>query len=51
MKTLKAMFGYLRPSFRAMGGKAPEFIVTDEDANMRAAIITAFPDSIHKLCM
>jgi hypothetical protein len=36
---------------RAMGGKAPEFIVTDEDASMRAAIIIIFLDSIHRLCM
>jgi hypothetical protein len=45
------MFGYLRPSFQAMGGKAHEFIVIDEDASMRAPIITVFSDSIHKLCM
>jgi hypothetical protein len=34
-----------------MGGKAPELIVTDEDASMRAAIIIVFANSIHRLCM
>jgi hypothetical protein len=36
---------------QAMGGKAPAFIVTDEDASMRAAITIVFPDTIHRLCM
>jgi hypothetical protein len=34
-----------------MGGKAPEFIVTNEDASMRAVVIIVFSDSIHRLCM
>jgi hypothetical protein len=34
-----------------MGGKAPELIITDEDASMRASIIIVFLNSIHRLCM
>jgi len=34
-----------------MGGKAPSFIVTDEDASMRAAIDVVFPNTTHRLCM
>ena len=37
---------------RAMGGKAPRLIVTDEDASIKAAIIAnVLPNSIHGLCM
>ena len=36
---------------RSMGGKAPSFIVTDEDASMRAAIDVVFPNTTHRLCM
>jgi zinc finger SWIM domain-containing protein 3 len=36
---------------RAMGGKAPSFIVTDEDASIKAAIAIVLPDTIHRLCM
>jgi hypothetical protein len=35
----------------AMGGKAPSLIVTDEDASMKAAIASIFPDTVHGLCM
>ena len=35
---------------RSMGGKAPSFIVTDEDASMRAVDIV-FPNTTHRLCM
>jgi transposase-like protein len=36
---------------QAMGGKAPAYIVTDEDASMRAAIASVLPNTIHRLCM
>jgi hypothetical protein len=36
---------------RAMGGKYPRLIVTDEDASMRAAIARVLPNTIHRLCM
>jgi hypothetical protein len=35
----------------AMGGKAPSLITTDEDASMRSAIASVFPDTVHRLCM
>jgi transposase-like protein len=34
-----------------MGGKAPKLITTDEDASMRSAIASVFPDTVHRLCM
>ena len=36
---------------RAMGGKAPTLIITDEDASMKAAIEKVFPTTVHRLCM
>jgi hypothetical protein len=36
---------------RAMGGKAPTLIVTDEDASMRVAISIVLLDMKHRLCM
>lgn len=36
---------------QAMVGKAPAYIVTDEDASMRAAIASVLPNTIHRLCM
>jgi hypothetical protein len=35
----------------AMGGKAPGLIVTDEDASMKSAIASIFPDTVHRFCM
>jgi hypothetical protein len=35
----------------AMGGKAPRLVITDEDASMKVAIRTVFPDSVHRFCM
>jgi hypothetical protein len=35
----------------AMGGKAPSLIVTDEDASMKVAIASTFPETVHRLCM
>jgi hypothetical protein len=35
----------------AMGGKAPSLITTDEDASMRSAIASVFPDTVHRLCV
>ncbi|PUZ51039.1 hypothetical protein GQ55_6G134700 [Panicum hallii var. hallii] len=36
---------------RAMRGKAPAFIVTDEDASIRAGIANVLPNTVHRLCM
>jgi hypothetical protein len=36
---------------RAMEGKPPTLIVTDEDASMRVAISIVLPDMKHRLCM
>ncbi|XP_039804890.1 protein FAR1-RELATED SEQUENCE 5-like [Panicum virgatum] len=45
-------FTWLFQTFlRAMGGKAPELIITDEDASMRAAIGSVLPNTIHRLCV
>jgi hypothetical protein len=41
----------LKTSLSAMGGKAPKLITTDEDASMRSAIASVFPDTVHRLCM
>jgi hypothetical protein len=35
----------------AMGGKAPRFIITDEDASMKSTIRTVLPNTIHRFCM
>ena len=34
----------------AMDGKAPINIITDQDAAMRAAICTVFPNTTHRNC-
>jgi hypothetical protein len=34
-----------------MRGKAPAFIVTDEDASIRDGIANVLPNTVHKLCM
>jgi hypothetical protein len=36
---------------RAMRGKAPAFIVTDDDASIRAGIANVLPNTVHRLCM
>lgn len=35
----------------AMGGKAPVLIITDEDASMKSAIASCFPETVHRFCM
>lgn len=40
-----------RTFLSAMGEKAPRLIITDEDASMRSAIRSIFPDTIHRFCM
>jgi hypothetical protein len=41
----------LKTLLKAMGRKAPKLITTDEDASMRSAIASVFPDTFHRLCM
>ncbi|KAL6606177.1 hypothetical protein ACP70R_041830 [Stipagrostis hirtigluma subsp. patula] len=36
---------------KAMGGKAPRLIITDEDASMKVAIECILPSTLHRLCM
>jgi zinc finger SWIM domain-containing protein 3 len=40
-----------RTFLNALGGKAPRLIITDEAANIRSAIKTCFPDTVHRFCM
>jgi hypothetical protein len=35
----------------AMDGKAPQLIITDEDASMKSAIRIVFPNTTHRFCM
>jgi hypothetical protein len=41
----------LKTFLKAMGGKAPKLIITNEDARMRSAIASVFSDTFHRLCM
>ena len=41
----------LKTFLKAMGGVAPQLIITDEDASMKAAIPHILPDIVHRLCM
>jgi hypothetical protein len=47
-----ASYEWLLQTFlSAIGGKAPRLIVTAEDASMKSAIRSIFPDTIHRFCM
>ncbi|KAF8395455.1 hypothetical protein HHK36_019401 [Tetracentron sinense] len=41
----------MRTWLKAMGGKAPKAIVTDQDKAMKAAIAEVFPNSRHRFCL
>jgi hypothetical protein len=48
---IKSYVWLFQTFLRAMGGKAPTLIVTDEDASMRVAISIVLPNMKHRLCM
>lgn len=47
-----ASYKWLFETFlKAMGGKEPRLIITDEDASMREAMSVVLPNTKHRLCM